>query len=257
MADVVSANADAATQVSSARSRPCAAMPFDDMAFPSFGVPAFCRCQFGGLGERLWRSPGRRASSSGARGVGRGRQGSHADPAATAASTAARPALPYDYARLLADPAFNTQLGAAFLGAGHGGRRRFAGDGRGRLQRGPVGSRSGSPPTATHATAPIWSTGSSASRSTRHAIMCSGSARTSASTASASYRTRRRSGSSRVGSPRNSRSRRYPPGSGLRERTAARRCAVAIALHDWAGLGGGKPEATPKQGAPYSERTDQ
>jgi soluble lytic murein transglycosylase len=34
----------------------------------------------------------------------------------TAASTARRAGVAFDYARLLVDPAFNTQLGAAFLG---------------------------------------------------------------------------------------------------------------------------------------------
>ena len=117
MAEVVKRHADAATQVQFGKIATLRGYAFDAMAFPSVrraGLPA--ARPFGRPRQRLrGRAAGERIRL--ARGVGRGRQGPHADPALDGGvDRQARRASPYDYARLIVDPAFNTQLGAAFLG---------------------------------------------------------------------------------------------------------------------------------------------
>ena len=116
MAEVVKRHADAATQVQFGKIATLRGYAFDDMAFPSAGVPAFLPLAHSAdlasiyavarqESEFVWHA----ASGAGAKGL------MQILPS-TAASTARRAGVPYDYARLLVDPAFNTQLGAAFLG---------------------------------------------------------------------------------------------------------------------------------------------
>ncbi len=116
MAEVVKRHADAATQVQFGKIATLRGYAFDEMAFPSAGVPAFLPLAHSAdlasiyavarqESEFVWRA----ASGAGAKGL------MQILPS-TAASTARRAGVPYDYARLLVDPAFNTQLGAAFLG---------------------------------------------------------------------------------------------------------------------------------------------
>ena len=116
MAEVVKRHGDAATQVQFGKIATLRGYAFDDMAFPSSGVPAFLPlAHSAGLAdvyavarqesEFVWHA----ASGAGAKGL------MQILPS-TAASTAKRAGVAYDYARLLVDPAFNTQLGAAFLG---------------------------------------------------------------------------------------------------------------------------------------------
>ena len=116
MAEVVKRNADAATQVQFGKIATLRGYPFDNMAFPSAGVPAFLPLAHSAdladvyavarqESEFIWHA----ASGAGAKGI------MQILPS-TAASTAKRAGVAYDYARLLVDPAFNTQLGAAFLG---------------------------------------------------------------------------------------------------------------------------------------------
>ncbi len=116
MAEVVKRHADAATQVQFGKIATLRGYAFDAMAFPSAGVPAFLPLAHSAdlatvyavarqESEFVWRA----ASGAGAKGL------MQILPS-TAASTAKRAGVSYDYARLLVDPAFNTQLGAAFLG---------------------------------------------------------------------------------------------------------------------------------------------
>ena len=89
---------------------------FDATAFPLRGVPSFAPLAHSAdrasvyavvrqESEFLWRA----ASGAGAKGL------MQILPS-TAADTARRAGVAFDFARLIADPAFNTQLGAAFLG---------------------------------------------------------------------------------------------------------------------------------------------
>ncbi len=116
MAEVVKRHADAATQVQFGKLATLRGYAFDAMAFPSAGMPAFLPLAHSAdladvyavarqESEFVWHA----ASGAGAKGL------MQILPS-TAASTARRAGVAYDYARLLVDPAFNTQLGAAFLG---------------------------------------------------------------------------------------------------------------------------------------------
>ena len=116
MAEVVKRRADAATQVQFGKIAMLRGYAFDAMAFPSAGVPAFLPLAHSAdlasvyavarqESEFVWRA----ASGAGAKGL------MQILPS-TAASTARRAGVAYDYERLIVDPAFNTQLGAAFLG---------------------------------------------------------------------------------------------------------------------------------------------
>jgi len=116
MAELVKRHADAATQVQFGKIATLRGYAFDAMAFPSSGVPAFLPLAHSAdlasiyavarqESEFVWHA----ASGAGAKGL------MQILPS-TAASTAKRAGVAYDYARLLVDPAFNTQLGAAFLG---------------------------------------------------------------------------------------------------------------------------------------------
>ncbi|MGA9847246.1 MAG: lytic transglycosylase domain-containing protein, partial [Roseiarcus sp.] len=116
MAAVVKRYGDAATQVQFGKIATIRGYAFDAMAFPSSGVPAFLPLAHSAdlasvyavarqESEFLWRA----ASGAGAKGL------MQILPS-TAASTARRAGVAYDPVRLIVDPAFNTQLGAAFLG---------------------------------------------------------------------------------------------------------------------------------------------
>ncbi len=116
MAEVVKRHADAPTQLQFGKIATLRGYAFDAMAFPSAGVPPFLPLAHSAdiasvyavarqESEFIWHA----ASGAGAKGL------MQILPS-TAASTAKRAGVAYDYARLIVDPAFNTQLGAAFLG---------------------------------------------------------------------------------------------------------------------------------------------
>jgi soluble lytic murein transglycosylase len=129
MAEVVKRHADAPTQLQFGKIATLRGYAFDAMAFPSSGVPAFVPLAHSAdlasiyavarqESEFVWHA----ASGAGAKGL------MQILPA-TAASTAKREGVAYDYARLIVDPSFNTQLGAAFLGQvmeDEGGSRAMA-----------------------------------------------------------------------------------------------------------------------------------
>ena len=116
LAAVVAAHGDATTNVEFGKIATERGFALDATAFPTFGVPRFAPLPHSAdlpsvyavarqESEFAWRA----ASGAGARGL------MQILPA-TAQSTARRAGVAFDPSRLSADPAFNTQLGAAFLG---------------------------------------------------------------------------------------------------------------------------------------------
>ena len=129
MAEVVERFGDAGTQVQFGKFALVRGYPLDATAFPSSGMPAFLPLAHSAdlptvyavarqESEFIWRS----SSWAGAKGL------MQMLPS-TAVLTARQAGVEFDYARLIADPAFNTRLGASLLGqliADEGGSRELA-----------------------------------------------------------------------------------------------------------------------------------
>jgi soluble lytic murein transglycosylase len=116
MAEVVKQRDDPGTQVQFAKIAVMQGHPLEAMAFPAVGMPAFVPLPHSAdlptvyavarqESEFIWHS----ASWAGAKGL------MQMLPS-TAVLVARRAGVDFDYARLIVDPAFNTQLGAALLG---------------------------------------------------------------------------------------------------------------------------------------------
>jgi soluble lytic murein transglycosylase len=116
MAEVVKRHDEAGTQVQFAKIAVMRGHPLEAMAFPAVGMPAFLPLPRSAdlatvyavarqESEFIWHA------SSGA-----GAKGLMQMLPSTAVVTARRAGVEFDYARLIVDPAFNTQLGAALLG---------------------------------------------------------------------------------------------------------------------------------------------
>jgi peptidoglycan lytic transglycosylase len=116
MGEVVQRRDDVGTQVQFAKIAVIRGLPFDLMAFPAVGMPGFVPLPHSAdlptvyavarqESEFIWRS----ASWAGAKGL------MQMLPS-TAAQVARRAGVEFDPARLIVDPAFNTELGAALLG---------------------------------------------------------------------------------------------------------------------------------------------
>jgi soluble lytic murein transglycosylase len=116
MAEVVKQRDDAGTQVQFSKLAIMRGHPLEAMAFPAVGMPAFVPLPRSAdlptvyavarqESEFIWHA------SSGA-----GAKGLMQMLPSTAVGTARRAGVDFDYARLIVDPAFNTQLGAALLG---------------------------------------------------------------------------------------------------------------------------------------------
>ncbi|HEY5206722.1 MAG TPA: lytic transglycosylase domain-containing protein [Roseiarcus sp.] len=116
MAEVVKQHDDTGTQVRFAKIAVMQGHPLEAMAFPAAGMPAFVPLPRSAdlptvyavarqESEFIWHA------SSGA-----GAKGLMQMLPSTAVVTARRAGVEFDYARLIVDPAFNTQLGAALLG---------------------------------------------------------------------------------------------------------------------------------------------
>jgi soluble lytic murein transglycosylase len=129
MAEVVRRFGDAGTQVQFGKFALIRGYPLDATAFPDSGMPAFLPLAHSAdlptvyavarqESEFVWHS----SSWAGAKGL------MQMLPS-TAALTARQAGVEFDYARLIADPAFNTRLGAVLLGqliADEGGSRELA-----------------------------------------------------------------------------------------------------------------------------------
>ena len=103
--------------------------PLDAVAFPTFGLPDYQPLAgSAGLGQVM--AVARQESEFLPRAAsGVGAKGLMQVMPATAADTARKAGVRYDFARLVGDPAYNMQLGAAFLGqvlAAEGGSMEMA-----------------------------------------------------------------------------------------------------------------------------------
>ena len=116
MADVIKRFGDAATEVAFGKIATNRGYHFDAMAFPISGVPAFLPLAHSADLARIYSVARQESEFVWQASSGAGAKGLMQLLPSTAASTARRAGVAFDYARLLVDPAFNTQLGAAFLG---------------------------------------------------------------------------------------------------------------------------------------------
>ena len=129
MANVLKAKASAATNVTFGKLATMRGYPLDAVAFPTFGLPQYQPLP-GSAGRAEVLAVARQESEFLPRAAsGAGAKGLMQILPMTAADTARKAGVPYDYARLISDPGYNIQLGAAFLGqlmAGEGGSLALA-----------------------------------------------------------------------------------------------------------------------------------
>ncbi len=116
MAEVVERRGDAATQVQFGKLAMLRGYAFDAMAFPASGVPAFLPLAHSADLPSVYAVARQESEFVWQASSGAGAKGLMQILPSTAALTARRAGVAYDPTRLLVDPAFNTQLGAAFLG---------------------------------------------------------------------------------------------------------------------------------------------
>ncbi len=116
LAQVVAAHGDATTNVEFGKIVTERGFPLDATAFPTFGVPNFTPLAHSADLASVY-AVARQESEFAWRAVsGAGAKGLMQILPSTALSTARRAGVAFDSNRLSSDPAFNTQLGAAFLG---------------------------------------------------------------------------------------------------------------------------------------------
>jgi soluble lytic murein transglycosylase len=116
MGEVVKRFADASTDVAFGKIATSRGYHFDAIAFPTSGVPAFLPRGHSADLARVYAVARQESEFVWQASSGAGAKGLMQLLPSTAASTARSVGVAFDYARLLVDPAFNTQLGAAFLG---------------------------------------------------------------------------------------------------------------------------------------------
>jgi soluble lytic murein transglycosylase len=90
--------------------------PLDESAFPTFGVPSFAPLANSAEIAAVYSVARQESEFAGGAASGAGAKGLMQLLPSTARDTAKRMGVAFDPARLTADPAYNTQLGAAFLG---------------------------------------------------------------------------------------------------------------------------------------------
>jgi soluble lytic murein transglycosylase len=116
LGETIARRGDARTNVTFGKIATERGFALDETAFPTFGLPRFAPLAHSAdiasvlavarqESEFSWRA----ASGAGAKGLMQILPG-------TAEMTARRAGVPYDFSRLISDPAFNLQLGAAYLG---------------------------------------------------------------------------------------------------------------------------------------------
>ena len=116
MAEVVRRADDAGTEVQFAKIAVMRGHPLDAMAFPVSGMPAFLPLPRSADLATVYAVARQESEFTWHASSGAGAKGLMQMLPSTAVVTARRAGVDFDYARLIVDPAFNTQLGAALLG---------------------------------------------------------------------------------------------------------------------------------------------
>ena len=116
MAEVVKQHEDTGTQVQFAKIAVMQGHPLEAMAFPAVGMPAFVSLPRSADLPTVYAVARQESEFIWHANSGAGAKGLMQMLPSTAAVTARRAGVDFDYARLIVDPAFNTQLGAALLG---------------------------------------------------------------------------------------------------------------------------------------------
>ncbi|MGB7974841.1 MAG: lytic transglycosylase domain-containing protein [Roseiarcus sp.] len=116
MAEVVKRRGDAGTEVQFAKIAVMRGHPLDAMAFPAMGMPAFLPLPRSADLATVYAVARQESEFVWHASSGVGAKGLMQMLPSTALVTARRAGVEFEYARLIVDPAFNTQLGAALLG---------------------------------------------------------------------------------------------------------------------------------------------
>jgi soluble lytic murein transglycosylase len=116
MAEVVKEQDDAGTRVQFAKIALMRGYSLERMAFPAVGMPAFLPLPRSADLPTVYAVARQESEFIWHANSGAGAKGLMQMLPSTAAVTARRAGVEFDYARLIVDPAFNTQLGAALLG---------------------------------------------------------------------------------------------------------------------------------------------
>ncbi len=116
MAEVVKRQDDAGTQVQFAKIAVMQGHPLEAMAFPDVGMPAFVPLPGSADLPTVYAVARQESEFVWHASSGAGAKGLMQMLPSTAVVTARRAGVDFDYARLIVDPAFNTELGAALLG---------------------------------------------------------------------------------------------------------------------------------------------
>jgi soluble lytic murein transglycosylase len=116
LAEVVAARRDGPASVAIGKQATERGFALDEIGFPTFGVPNFEPLNNSAELAAVYSVARQESEFAGAAASGAGAKGLMQILPSTARDTAQRMGVPYDLARLTADTAYNTKLGAAYLG---------------------------------------------------------------------------------------------------------------------------------------------
>jgi soluble lytic murein transglycosylase len=116
LAQVLAKRGDARTNVTFGKLATERGFPVDETAFPTFGLPSFSPLPRSADIASVMAVARQESEFSWRASSGAGAKGLMQILPATAEMTARRAGVPFDFGRLIGDPSFNLQLGAAYLG---------------------------------------------------------------------------------------------------------------------------------------------
>ncbi len=116
LADVLTSKSSAAVNVVFGKLATQRGFPLDAVAFPTFGLPGYQPLPGSAAREAVLAVTRQESEFLPRAASGAGAKGLMQILPSTAADTARKVGVPYNYGRLVADPGYNMQLGAAYLG---------------------------------------------------------------------------------------------------------------------------------------------